>query len=217
MATHLSDESRLIAAAKKGDEEAFRVLVEQYYHNIYNLVRKIARNHEDTEDAVQWALLKAYCNLSQFQGNSRIYTWLVRIAVNEALMRLRKKRANREIPLEDLAQSDPGLLSPETHHWSENPERHYAEREAHEIIRRALDGLSPGLCSAFLLRNVDDLSMRETAEALGLSISAVKSRLVRARSRLRRRLRTVFRVNYCSELAAKAPSQTEYMSAAHRM
>jgi RNA polymerase sigma-70 factor, ECF subfamily len=210
MATHLADEARLIAAAKQGDEEAFRVLVDQYYNNIYNLVRKIARNHEDTEDAVQWALLKAYCNLSQFQGNSRIYTWLVRIAVNEALMRLRKKRANREIPLEDLAQSDPSVLSPETHHWSENPERYYAECEAHEIINKALEGLSPGLCSAFLLRNVDDLSMRETAEALGLSISAVKSRLVRARSRLRRRLRTVFHVKYCAELAAKSSSQTEY-------
>jgi RNA polymerase sigma-70 factor (ECF subfamily) len=199
MATHLAEESRLVAAAREGDEEAFRVLVDQYYHNIYNLVRKIARNHEDTEDAVQWALFKAYCNLNQFQGNSRIYTWLVRIAVNEALMRLRKKRANKEIPLEDVAQSDPSLLSPETDHWTENPERHYAELEAHEIITRALDGLSPGLCSAFLLRNVDDLSMRETAEALGLSVSAVKSRLVRARSRLRRRLRTVFRATYCSE------------------
>jgi RNA polymerase sigma-70 factor, ECF subfamily len=209
MAIHLADESRLIAAAKEGDEDAFRVLVNQYYHNIYNLVRKIARNHEDTEDAVQWALLKAYCNLSQFQGNSRIYTWLVRIAVNEALMRLRKKRTNREIPLEDLAQSDPGLLSPETNHWTENPERHYAELEAHEIISRALDGLSPGLCSAFLLRNVDDLSMRETAEALGLSVSAVKSRLVRARSRLRRRLRTVFRVKYCSEMPVKGASRPQ--------
>jgi RNA polymerase sigma-70 factor, ECF subfamily len=207
MATHLADESQLIAAAKEGDEDAFRVLVNQYYNNIYNLVRKIARNHEDTEDAVQWALLKAYCNLNQFQGNSRIYTWLVRIAVNEALMRLRKNRANREIPLEDLAQSDPSLLSPETNHWSENPERHYAECEAHEIISRALDGLSPGLCSAFLLRNVDDLSMRETAEALGLSVSAVKSRLVRARSRLRRRLRTVFRVKYCTERVAKEASR----------
>jgi RNA polymerase sigma-70 factor, ECF subfamily len=217
MAIHLADESRLIAAAKEGDEEAFRILVDQYYHNIYNLVRKIARNHEDTEDAVQCALLKAYCNLSQFQGNSRIYTWLVRIAVNEALMRLRKKRTSREIPLEDLAQSDPGLLSPETSHWTENPERNYAELEAHEIISKALEGLSPGLCSAFLLRNVDELSMRETAEALGLSISAVKSRLVRARSRLRRRLRTVFRANYYTQLAAKNGSQAHYMSAGHRM
>lgn len=206
MATHLADESRLVAAAKDGDGDAFRVLVDQYYHNIYNLVRKIARNHEDTEDAVQWALFKAYCNLGQFQGNSRIYTWLVRIAVNEALMRLRKKRADREIALEDVAQSDPRLSSPETDHWSENPERCYAELETHEIISRALDGLSPNLCSAFLLRNVDELSMRETAEALGLSVSAVKSRLVRARSRLRRRLRTVLRTNCCAEMAGKTAS-----------
>jgi RNA polymerase sigma-70 factor, ECF subfamily len=198
MATHLAEESRLVAAAKGGDEEAFRVLVDQYYHNIYNLVRKIAKNHEDTEDAVQWALFKAYCNIGQFQGNSRIYTWLVRIAVNEALMRLRKSRVAREIPLEDVAESDPSLLSSEADHWTENPERHYAELETHEIMTRALRGLSPGLCSAFVLRNVDDLSMRETAEALGLSVSAVKSRLVRARSRLRRRLRTVFRATYCS-------------------
>jgi RNA polymerase sigma-70 factor, ECF subfamily len=203
MARHLADESRLVAAAKQGNEDAFRALVEQYYRNIYNLVRKIARNHEDTEDAVQWALFKAYSNLGQFHGNSRIYTWLVRIAVNEALMKLRKNRANKEVPLEELVQCDPGLLCPEADHWTENPERYYADIETHEIIRRALKGLSPGLYSAFLLRNVDDLSMRETAEALGLSVSAVKSRLVRARSRLRRRLRAVFRANRCSDTAYK--------------
>ncbi|MGH9446376.1 MAG: RNA polymerase sigma factor [Terriglobia bacterium] len=196
MAIHLDDEPRLVAEARDGNQEAFRILVNQYYRNIYNLVLKIARNHEDTEDALQWAFLKAYCNLSQFQGNSRIYTWFVRIAVNEALMRLRKKRGEKEVPLEEASQAETPLSSHPTTHWSDNPEQRYAQVEAQEILDKALGSLSPRLCTAFLLRNVDELSMRETAEALDLSVSAVKSRLVRARSRLRRRLHTIFPTEY---------------------
>jgi RNA polymerase sigma-70 factor, ECF subfamily len=200
MAIHLDDEPRLVAEARDGNEEAFRILVNQYYRNIYNLVLKIARNHEDTEDALQWAFLKAYCNLNQFQGNSRIYTWFVRIAVNEALMRLRKKRGEKELPLEEATQAETPSFSHFTTHWSDNPEQRYAQVEAQEILDRALGSLSPRLCRAFLLRNVDELSMRETAEALGLSISAVKSRLVRARSRLRLRLRTAFPAEFPSRV-----------------
>jgi RNA polymerase sigma-70 factor, ECF subfamily len=198
MAIHLDDEPRLVAEAREGNEEAFRILVNQYYRNIYNLVLKIARNHEDTEDALQWAFLKAYCNLSQFQGNSRIYTWLVRIAVNEALMRLRKKRGERELPLEEASHTETPPSARFTKHWSDNPEQWYAQQESQELLDKALNSLSPRLCTAFVLRNVDELSMRETAEALGLSVSAVKSRLVRARSRLRRRLRVVFPAEYPS-------------------
>lgn len=196
MATHLTDEPRLVAAAQDGDENAFCTLINHYYWNIYNIVFKIAKNQEDTEDALQEAFLKSYCNVKRFQGNSRFYTWLVRIAVNEALMKLRKKRADRQVPLEEVAPCVADRFSLGAESWSSNPERRYAELEAQEILDEALSFLSPRLCRAFRLRNVEDLSMEETAEKLGLSASAVKSRLVRARSRLRRRLRSFFPAEY---------------------
>ncbi|MGH9376598.1 MAG: RNA polymerase sigma factor [Terriglobia bacterium] len=193
MATHLSDEPLLVAAAQQGDENAFRTLVNQYYWNIYAIVFKIARNHEDAEDALQDAFLKAFCNLERFQGNSRFYTWLVRIAVNEALMKLRKRRIDKQsVPLDDVAACLTNTTSNEPERWSDDPERRYAELEAEEIISKAMGGLSPRLCTVFLLRHIEELSMRETAETLGLSASAVKSRLVRARSRLRNQLQASF-------------------------
>lgn len=192
MATHLAEEPQLVAAARQGDNQAFCILINQYYRNVYNVVLKIARNNEDTEDALQDAFLKAYCNVKQFQGNSRFYTWLVRIAVNEALMKLRKRHSDRQVPLEDIAPFGSDLPIMSARSWSDDPERRYAQLEAQEILHHALSGLSPRLSTAFKLRNVDDLSMRETADMLGLSSSAVKSRLVRARSRLKRRLRTVY-------------------------
>lgn len=192
MATHLAEEPQLVAAARQGDNQAFCVLINQYYWNVYNVVLKIARNNEDTEDALQDAFLKAYCNVKQFQGNSRFYTWLVRIAVNEALMKLRKRHSDRQVSLEEVAPYGADLPMAKSQSWNDDPERRYAELEAQEILHDALRGLSPRLSTAFMLRNVDDLSMRETAETLGLSASAVKSRLIRARSRLKRRLRTVY-------------------------
>lgn len=192
MATHLAEEPQLVAAARRGDNHAFCVLINQYYWNVYNVVLKIARNNEDTEDALQDAFLKAYCNVKQFQGNSRFYTWLVRIAVNEALMKLRKRHSDRQVSLEEVAPYGADLPMAKSQSWHDDPERRYAELEAQEILHHALSGLSPRLSTAFMLRNVEDLSMRETAETLGLSASAVKSRLIRARSRLKRRLRTVY-------------------------
>src|ERR1051326_6119092 len=97
MAKHLADESNLVLAAKSGSREAFAILTSQYYQNIYRLALRITRNREDAEDAIQESLLKAYCKLGQFQGSSRFYTWLARIAMNEALMRLRKKRSDRQV------------------------------------------------------------------------------------------------------------------------
>lgn len=192
MATHLAEEPQLVAAARQGDHHAFCVLINQYYWNLYNVVLKIARNNEDTEDALQDAFLKAFCNVKQFQGNSRFYTWLVRIAVNEALMKLRKRHSDRQTSLEELAPYGADLPMARTQSWHDDPERRYAQLEAQEILQQALGSISPRLSMAFVLRNVDDLSMRETADALGLSSSAVKSRLVRARSRLKRRLRSVY-------------------------
>lgn len=102
MATHLENEAALLAQARLGDGEAFGTLANQYRRHIHRLAFKITGNREDAEDVTQDALLKAYCNLAQFRANSRFYTWLVRITVNQALMRLRKKRSERETLWGDL-------------------------------------------------------------------------------------------------------------------
>jgi RNA polymerase sigma-70 factor (ECF subfamily) len=98
MAVHLANENALLAEARVGNAEAFGTLVNQYYPNIYRLALQITGNREDAEDALQDAVLKAYVNLGQFRGNSRFYTWLVRIALNQALMKLRKRRSGKEVP-----------------------------------------------------------------------------------------------------------------------
>jgi RNA polymerase sigma-70 factor, ECF subfamily len=190
MAMHLANEPALLSAARHGNKEAFSVLVRQYQSNAYRLAFKITQNHEDAEDSLQEALLKAYCNLKSFHGGSRFYTWLVRITMNEALMKLRKRRSDRQLPLEDVVA--PGAEHPAPREIEDNhanPEKQYAEVELQEALSEALRSVSPRLSNAFVLRNVEDYTVRETAETLGLSVAAVKSRLVRARGRLRQRLR----------------------------
>jgi RNA polymerase sigma-70 factor, ECF subfamily len=191
MAVHLVDEPGLVLAAKSGNDEAFRTLCNHYYPNIFRLVVRMIRNNEDAEDVLQEALLKAYCNLQQFRGNSQFYTWLVRITMNEALMKLRKKRYT-QVPLEEVVETEKGAVRRELEDRSNDPERYYAEQELRETLAQAFESLSPRLCAAFVLRNVEEMSMRETAAVLGLSAAAVKSRVVRARSRLRKRLRKTF-------------------------
>lgn len=189
MAAHLSNERALVAAAQLGNHEAFSVLINQYQQNIYRLALRITGNHEDAEDALQEALLKAYCNLKRFQGESLFYTWLVRITMNEALMKLRRSKRNgsRQLPIDEVlplsADSSPIAGTEPT-----DPEKRYAQVELREKLCTALNGISGRLSDAFVLRNVADLSIRETAATLGLSVAGVKSRLLRARGRLRQRL-----------------------------
>jgi len=203
MVVHLADEAGLVLAAQSGDNEALRTLFSHYYPRVFRLVVRITRNNEDAEDVLQEALLKAYCNIRRFQGNSQFYTWLVRITINEALMKLRKTRGHVQVPLEEVAESENGTLRRELEDRSNDPERFYAEQELREALEQALETLSPRLCAAFVLRNVEEMSMRETAAALGLSASAVKSRVVRARSRLRKRLRKMFLARVSGRLAPR--------------
>src|SRR5260370_40457996 len=178
MAVHLANENALLAEARVGNAEAFGTLVNQYYPNIYRLALQITGNREDAEDALQDAVLKAYVNLGQFRGNSRFYTWLVRIALNQALMKLRKRRSGKEVPLGEVAITDGEAPVPrEIEDWEQNPEKCYAEAELERILAKALDGLGPRLGTVFVLRNVQDFSAKEIAEMRGLSVAAVKSRL----------------------------------------
>jgi RNA polymerase sigma-70 factor (ECF subfamily) len=193
MAKHPENEAALLAQAREGDSGAFGTLVNQYYAHVYRLALKITRNREDAEDAVQDAVLKAYSNLIHFQGNSRFYTWFVRIALNQALMKLRKTRSDKQVPLSDVIANDGENPSPvEFEDCNQNPEKQCQETELQEILSKALEGLGPHLARVFVLQNVQGFSARETAEILGLSAAAIKSRLVRVRLKLRRRLSKIF-------------------------
>jgi RNA polymerase sigma-70 factor (ECF subfamily) len=189
------DEAGLVAQARLGDTSAFTELTEKYQRNIFRLAQNITQNREDAEDVVQDAFLKAYQKLDQFQGNSKFYTWLVRIAVNEALMKLRKRKASKTVSIDEDVETDEGFVPREVTDWSPNPEQLYKQAELGDILEKTIQGLPSGFRTVFVLRDVEGLSTEETAEALGLSIPAVKSRLLRARLQLRERLSRFFKKN----------------------
>jgi len=187
-----SEELVLVRAAKGGDDKAFGELVKRYDRNVFRIAQHITQNREDAEDVVQDAFLKAYTNLQQFQEQSKFYTWLVRIAVNEALMKLRRRRPERTVSLDEDIQTEDDSVPREVADWAPNPEQNYNQAELKEILSRTIQGLPPGFRTVFILRDVEGLSTEETAEALELSIPAVKSRLLRARLQLRERLNRFF-------------------------
>jgi RNA polymerase sigma-70 factor (ECF subfamily) len=181
------DEPLLVAAAKSGDTTAFEELVNRYERKIFRLTMNITRNREDAEDAMQDAFMKAFSHLSSFQEDSRFYTWLVRIAANEALMRLRKRRPN-QFSLDEPIEGDEDLMPREIQDWGPSPEQRYAQSEMHEILDQVIDQLEPDYRAVFVLRDIEELSTEETAMAVGISVAAVKSRLLRARLKLRQKL-----------------------------
>src|SRR5690348_12495451 len=136
-----TDESVLVDAARKGDIGAFESLVKRYDRNVFRIAQHITQNREDAEDVVQDAFLKAYQNLGQFQGQSKFYTWLVRIAVNEALMRLRRRRPERMVSLDEDVKTEEDSMPREIADWSPNPEQQYTQGELKDILTRTIQGL----------------------------------------------------------------------------
>ncbi|HSP69040.1 MAG TPA: RNA polymerase sigma factor [Bryobacteraceae bacterium] len=187
------DESALVAQAKAGDQAAFSELVTHYERKIYRLAKNITRNEEDAEDVLQDAFLKAYTHLDNFKGDSKFYTWIVRIAVNEALMRLRKRKTDRSVPLDEPVELGEETVAREIAVWEDNPEQRYSKEEWRRILDEAVEGLKPDFRTVFVLRDIEELSTEETAEALGISVPAVKSRLLRARLALRETLTRQFK------------------------
>ncbi len=186
----VSEELALVRAAKKGDDSAFEELVRRYDRNVFRIAQHITQNREDAEDVVQEAFLKAYGNLAKFQEQSKF--WLVRIAVNEALMKLRRRKPERTVSLDEDIKTEDDSLPREIADWSPNPEQQYTQAELREILSKTIQGLPPGFRTVFVLRDVEGLSTEETASALELSVPAVKSRLLRARLQLRERLGRFF-------------------------
>ena len=178
----ISEEMALVHAAKAGDVSAFESLVKKYDRNVFRIANHITHNREDAEDVVQDAFLKAYENLEQFQGQSKFYTWLVRIAVNEALMKLRKRRPERTVSLDEDVKTEEDSLPREVADWSPNPEQQYSQAELKDILTRTIQGLPPGFRTVFVLRDVEGLSTEETAEALGVSTDRVERQWTAARA-----------------------------------
>jgi RNA polymerase sigma-70 factor (ECF subfamily) len=186
------DELQLVTAARAGDISAFETLVNRYERKIFRLAMNITQSREDAEDVMQEAFLKAYEHLPGFEGNSRFYTWLVRIAVNQALMKLRKRRPG-QISLDQEIETDEDSFFREVEDWGPSPEERFNQTELHEILNKVIGELEEPFRIVFQLRDIEELSTEETAEALNLSVPAVKSRLLRARLKLRQKLNKYFR------------------------
>ena len=187
------DESLLVTEAKAGSYEAFEDLVNRYEKKIYRLGMNITGNREDAEDVLQETFLKAFEHLADFREDSRFYTWIVRIGVNEALMKLRKRRAEKIVPMDDMVGDDGEVIPREFTDWKPNPEQQLTRAELEDVLETAAKALPPMFRAVFFLRDVEDLSTEETAEILNLSNGAVKARLFRARLRLREDLSKILK------------------------
>jgi RNA polymerase sigma factor (sigma-70 family) len=184
----MSDES-LVEAAKLGHSTAFDTLSERYRQQLFRAARRITKTREDAEDAVQDTLLRAFVHMRDFDGRSKLGTWLTRIAINSALMILRKKRASPEIPTDSNDNFDADVLHYEVTDHRANPEVSYAKSEEEGILKRAIQRLRPTLRVVIHIQ-LQERPMRETAEVIGISLSAAKGRLFHAKKALRRSVTT---------------------------
>jgi RNA polymerase sigma-70 factor, ECF subfamily len=187
------DEAVLVAEAKAGSYEAFEDLVNRYEKKIYRLGLNLTGNPEDAEDMLQETFLKAFEHLSDFREDSRFYTWIVRIAINQGLMKLRKRRGSKEVQIEDGENDDGEVIPRDFADWRPNPEQELQRTELETILQSAARSLPITFRTVFFLRDVEGLSTEETAELLNLSEGAVKARLFRARLRLREELSKILK------------------------
>ena len=188
-----NEDLALVHACKGGDVSAFEELVKRYDRKLLRIAQNLMRNREDAEDVVQEAFLKAFLHLDQFREDSKFSTWLIRITLNQSLMKLRKQRPGREVSLDDDFQSEEDVYPIDVKDWAPNPEELYKATELREILRKTLEELSQGPKVVFVLRDMEGLSLEQTAEALNLSLTAVKARSFRARLQLRERLSKYFK------------------------
>jgi RNA polymerase sigma-70 factor (ECF subfamily) len=182
-------DEELVATAKKGDELGFESLAKRYQRRIFALAFRYTRVREDAEDIVQETFQKAFVHLQKFEGKSSFSTWLTRIAINEALMSLRRRRALHEVPADDSSGDNRTTPGPDLADASPDPEATYMQKEEARIVSAAIRHLRPGMRRAVELRDLGDLSTQETARRMGLSVAAIKGRVFHARKELGRALR----------------------------
>ncbi len=183
----------LVQQIRAGHPELFHELVRRHERAVYRTALAILHNPEDAEDVTQETFLRAVQHLDQFRGDARFSTWLTQIAVNTARMKLRKNHAHLWESLDEPVQTDEGSVSRDVAEWRENPEQQYTREERQGLLMQALKGMHPSYRSVLVLRDLQHLSTEETAQALGLSVANVKTRLLRARLQLRERLAPHFR------------------------
>jgi RNA polymerase sigma factor (sigma-70 family) len=179
----------LVAAAKLRNHPAFAELWTRHSTRAFKMAYRITGNRDDAEDAVQDAWMKAYTHLNTFDGRAKFSTWLSRIAINSALMILRKKRAHPETSMDWSADGETWQQW-EVADKSANIEEHYARKEAERRLKRAIHRLRPALRTIIEIQQAHDSSLQEISEVAGISVAATKSRLLRARTVLRRSLRS---------------------------
>ena len=199
----VAQELQLVAQAKKGDREAFGELVRSMEARVFRMAMQILRNQEEAEDAMQDGLLKAYEKLGSFTGMSRFSTWATRIVINECLMRLRSRGGYTFTSIDEPLGEEETGAGLDLRDWEENPEQRYSRQQLREILNEALAGLGEEYRVVVVLRDVEGLTNEEAAEELGITISAVKSRLLRGRLALRQRLTRHFMRKSRSDAKAK--------------
>jgi RNA polymerase sigma-70 factor (ECF subfamily) len=180
------NENRLVFAAQSGDTAAFVDLCRLHSDKILRRLYRITQNWEDAEDALQDSFMKAFLNIHKFEGRSSFSSWLTRIAINSALMLLRKRRSRNEIPMEVSVDGEQYPQHREIIDPAESPELRYVQCERQEKLGWAIPRLRPCFRSVVELYHIEDRSTAEIADELNISIPAVKSRLLRAKSALRR-------------------------------
>lgn len=183
------EDAELVAGAKTGDVHSFELLVERHEGKIFSLAQRMTRNREDAEDVVQQSFHKAFIHLGKFEGDSLFSTWLTRIAINEALMLLRKRRGTREVPMAESSTGDETALPLDIPDVGPSPEDSCLQREQERILSAAVNELAPGTRKAIELRELGELSTGETAQVMGLSVGAVKARVFHGRRKLRETLK----------------------------
>jgi RNA polymerase sigma-70 factor, ECF subfamily len=181
-------ERTLVVAAKNGDQQAFETLFKRHQRKTLAVVLRYTPVVEDAEDIVQQSFYKAFVHLCQFQGESSFSTWLTRIAINEALMFLRRIGAVREVSLDDIRDAQGSAASLGIPDSNANPESRCSQREEVRILSKAVRNLRPRLRTTITLSELRELSTSETARRMGLSVAAVKARIFRGKRELRQEL-----------------------------
>jgi len=179
-------EDQLIAAAKSGRRAPFGELCERHMKRVSCVTRRIIRNREDAEDAAQECFLNAFVHLKTFDGRSQFATWLTRIAINAALMKLRKNRGSREVPIDDPNPSSEPVAQREFRYDAPDPEESCSLRERKRIVKSAISGLRPRVRNVVELIHLQEHSITETAQILRISTAAVKTRMFHAKRALHR-------------------------------
>ena len=182
------DEAQMIGAILAGDSELYHSLIQPYELSVYRMALSFVKNETEAEDVAQEAFLKAFRDLARFRGESKFSTWLISITLNEARRRLRRQGAIRieslDEPLEEGGKVSPALLRD----WREIPSEALERRELRELLQESIGHLSPIYREVLVLRDIEELSIEETAGALAISISSVKVRLHRARMMMQKEL-----------------------------